>query len=338
MLRRPLTFLDKSLFCAACGVGVALCMTVGWMAVEPADPLGAVSLVAQPAGALVWIQVVALTAVTAALANILAGRRFSNAGLLVAAIGVTAMSLRGGNARQILVQAADGLAPWASGLGVKLFAEALAWWLLLVIAAAVEALVARWFGGDFETSDAVGDDPGSRGKTPRASAGTSPAVANLTAAHDVPVVGRVLFGVSPDRQTIPKRGLLHAGVLAVAAFLVSQTLSAGLTERAVYHGQACFLAGASMGIAVLLVQRWVPVRSALWGLLAFPGFLLLGYAWTMIRSSGAEDQPLVAPASAFLRMLPIQAAGAGIGAMVLGYWFSAGSPQQHASAGTNTTR
>jgi len=88
----------------------------------------------------------------------------------------------------------------------------------------------------------------------------------------------------------------------------------------VQHGQACFVVAASVCIGSYLAHWLVPVRSALWAILSVPFLAVGGYLWARLGPSPVS-LPASVPASAFLRVLPIQYISVGTAAAVAMFWY-----------------
>ncbi len=68
------TLTDRLAALIAWGVGAALFLTLGWVAMQPDDPLGAVSVLSRRGAVLMILQAGVLAAVAAAVATAVAGR------------------------------------------------------------------------------------------------------------------------------------------------------------------------------------------------------------------------------------------------------------------------
>lgn len=138
-----LTLLDKLALWASWGVAAAIFFTLGWMAMAPDDPYGAVSLLLRGNALGMWVQAAGLAVVTSAIATVLAGRSLPYAGAFAAAIGLAVVSLRGRTAESLII-AARTSDLGTSALGVRMGVEALAWVGVLALALVVGEQVSRW--------------------------------------------------------------------------------------------------------------------------------------------------------------------------------------------------
>jgi hypothetical protein len=118
----------------------AIFLTVGWIAMAPDDPQGAISILARRGAAAMLLQAAGLAAITAALATVIVGRRLPQVGTFAAAIGLTAVSLRGESTVFLLLQ----YSPAQSQLAGKFAFEAILWSGVLMIAAVISELITRW--------------------------------------------------------------------------------------------------------------------------------------------------------------------------------------------------
>lgn len=307
MSHRPqLSLLDKTVAFAAWVLAGTIFLTIGWLAMEPDDPQGAVSILTRSRGIVMLVQAGALAAVAAALATAIAGRRLADVGTFAAAVGLAVVSLRGGTAASLLVETADLSAAAQRWLALQLAAETLGWFVVISVVMGVSGLVARWCF------------PEPRGKDD-ADLDLCAIAAQTLAGRDAPVLGHWLFRVPAGRQTAPRTGLKHTLLVAAIGLLAIHVLSGGLSSRAIRHGQACFVVAAGVAIASWIAYRRVPVGSALWSILAVPLIAVIGYIWAGMRPAVA-GLPLSQPASHFLRVLPIQYVSVGTAAALTTFW------------------
>jgi hypothetical protein len=248
----------------------------------PDDPLGAVSVLARRGAWMMLLQAAGLAAVTAALATVIAGRRLPDVGTFAAALGLAIVSLRGGTAGSVLIQWADAAPVSQSSLPILLGLEAIAWFVIVLVARGLSIGVGHWCYGN------GGDGPTE----------VEPQFPKGDAANGI------------------KHVLLAAGV----ALLAFKILTAGLSTRSVQHGQACFVVAASVCIGSYVAYWLAPVRSALWAILSVPLLAVGGYVWTRLGPS-PSGLPASVPASAFLRVLPIQYISVGAAAAVAMFWY-----------------
>lgn len=303
------SLLDRATTVSAWALAGALFLTVGWVAMEPDDPLGAVSMLGRSGGGglLMLIQAGALAAVASGLATLIAGRRLTDVGTFATSIGLAAVSLRGGTAGALLMQNADVSSSFEHGLALKFAVESLCWFVVVLVAVGVSALVMRWCFGT--PRDA-----------PAADVGYLSAAAPTVAGYDVPRFSAGWLGVPCGRQTGAAGGIRFTLVAAGLGVAAMALLSAGLSSRSIQHGQECFVVAAAVFIACYVTQRLLAVRSALWAVLAVGLMALAGYAWSAIRPTVAGLPPSI-PSSHFMRVLPIQFLSVGTAAAVATFWY-----------------
>lgn len=300
----PRNTLDKMMTYVSWVIAGALFLSVGWLAMRPDDPRGAVSLLARQGAFLMWLQAAALAAFAAAIATVIAGRTLADVGVFAAALGLAVVALRGDTAAYFMLLTRESAA-YERILALKLAAESLAWFAVIAVSLLVSACVVSWcFPATLGTHDVT--TPSSPG--PPVSAG-----------FDVPWLVGHLFP-RETTVTMPREGLKHTLIVTGTALLVWMVFSSEWSHREVQHGQVCFLVAASVSLGCYVAQRWVPVRSALWPVLAPPLLALLGYLWGSIRAGNAHVPPNF-PASSFLRVLPIQYVGVGTAAVLATFWY-----------------
>ena len=285
---RHLSLLDRAELWVAWALAGTIFLTVGWSAMAPDDPLGAVSVLTRHGAWVMLLQAAGLAAVTAALATVIAGRRLPDVGTFAAAVGLAAVSLPGGTAGSLLIQWADSAPASQSSFPIMLALEAIAWFVIVFVARGSSSAVGRW---------CFGNGGGGQTDEPQALAFEEFPLGLKSVAHGV------------------KHSLLAGG----AALVVFKILTAGLSTRSAQHGQACFVVAASVCIATYLASWMVPVRSALWSILSAPLLAFGGYVWASLSSPGGL--PASVPASPFLRVLPIQYIAVGTAAAVAMFWY-----------------
>ena len=282
-------------------------LTVGWFAIAPNDPLGPVRMTASGHPIAVLVQVMALAAVTSAVATAVAGRLLADVGTFATAVGLIVASLRGGTAETLFARRADAAVGFHHGLGWRFLLESVGWTAVMVVAVIVSALTARWL---FSTSHMGADDPHN----------VRAAAARALAGRDIPRLPRSARRPTTLRQTPPMDGIKHMGLTAALVVAALGVLTAGWHMRSIQHGQACFVIAAGVGIASYFAHRIVLVRSALWSMLGVAIAAIIAYAWASIQPT--EDAlPVVVSTSAFLRVLPVQFIAVGSAASIAIFWY-----------------
>lgn len=276
------TFFEKAAAWTSWLLAGAIFLTLGWMAMAPDDPLGAVSLLTRSGSVLMLVQAAGLALVTAALVTVIVGRRLPHAGTFAAGLGLAAASTRGGTTVALLLSHLDPSADSQPALAVRCAMEAAAWFSVMLIALGTSIAVGRWCHGTPPVSDA--------------------------SSHSLRDYRR------------PSNALQHFAITLVAGFFVYQILSQGWSARSIQHGQACFVVAASVGIAAYLAFRVAPVGSPIPSMLAAGCLAVIGYLWASFRSTPAGLPPII-PASPFLRVLPIQFVSVGVASAAATFWY-----------------
>ncbi len=292
---------DKALSLAAWGIGVGVFGSVGWMAIQPFDPEGAVSLTTARHAPLMLVEVLALAAIVSGLATALIGRKLPEAGAFAVALGLAAVNLRGDSAAYLLITVTGGDAAARSALAWKLAFEGIAWSATIVVA----LLAAGWLmrsvtGRDRPPGDLLYEDT---------------ALAELTSL-------RSASGDGGSRQRPWADGLKVTALSLVVAAILFRLLATGSPWRTVRHGQSYFALVAAFYFGGIIAYRYWRVRSPLWGCLAPPVLCLVGYAYCAVAASPQEPYRSVAsvPPSAFFRALPVEYVCVGTVAAILAFW------------------
>jgi len=281
--RARLGFLEKLAAIFSWFLGGAVFFTVGRLAMAPADPRGAVSLLLHEHPLWALLQVHALAVVTSALAAVIAGRFVSNVGTFAAALGLLIVALRGETAAGVLIFAADQPSMSGMSFGLKLALETLGWFSAILAAHAASFAASRWIHGKQE-EDRAADVPG------------------LT------------------------HGLLHALSASIISIAGMTIFSSGLSDRAITHGQSCFVVAAGVMFGAYFAGRTFPVRSAFWSLLSAPALGMIGYLWSAVRAPAGAISDGLTPTH-FLRVLPIEYIAAGTAAAIIGFWYAKSAMQ-----------
>lgn len=303
-----LGFVDRVVTLASWAVGGALFLTVGWNAMAPQDPLGAVSTLSRPNGAIMILQAAGLAGVCAALATILAGRKLVDVGTFAVALGLALVSLRGSTASSVLQQS---LYDSERALAGRFAVEASCWFGVIGVALLTSAVIMRWIHADRR-----GD-----GREPRGGGSRLVDSSGVSAGFDIPGLSAVFLGEPGHHCTIVSDGLKHAVTLAGVGLLTVSAISVGLTSRSIQHGQVCFVIFAAVFFATYVAHRVVPVRSAFWSIVAVGLMCIVGYLWAAVRPAVPSLPPYV-PASHFLRILPIQFIAVGTAATLAATWYT----------------
>lgn len=298
--RPPPTLIDRVSTLVALAAAIALFQTVGWFAVAPDDPLGAVSMLERSSALGMLIQSAALACVVSGLATIIAGRAMTEVGVFAASIALAITSLRGTTVEHVLLQQIEQGQGFERSLALRFALESIGWFAGLLAAVVTASAVLHYcYPNQVRRSDG----------------GTS-------ADGAIPAGVDLMRFTSKNRSIIrtpvaegAKHTLLAAGV-AIFAMIV---LSTGLEMREVRHGQVFFVVAASVWIGTHAACRIAPVRSILWTMLAVALMAVGGYLWAAIRPAGSGSMAGV-PGSHFMRVLPIQFISVGVAATVVSFW------------------
>ena len=318
----PLGLIDKALSLTAWAVCAGLFLTVGWTALQPDDPLGAISLWSQQHRLIAWLQTAVLGGAVAAVGTLLIGKRLPDAGIFAAALGLAAVNLRGSPAGSLLIGYPHAEGGWRAGLEGILVLETLLWFAVIVGAALVSGTIYRWC---FQRQDAESGDA--------AGAPTSPDVWQAMALSEL--TASAAPAGSSSSATAPgwAQGIKQLAVTLAVAMVVLRLLSVGSTPRAVSHGQVYFAVGTAFYVGVIAGVYHFPTPSALWGCLAVPLLACIGYLVVWIGSGGAsgQAQPSHIPSSMFLRALPLTYVSVGTAAVMAAFWFTLRWPRTASS-------
>ncbi len=288
-------------------LGGVLFLTVGWMAMEPTDPLGPVCVLTSKSGVAMLAQAAALVVVCAGVCTLIAGRSVVDVGTFAAALGLAAVSLRGGTTEYLLVYgdgSPDGVMP-TGVLAIRFAAASVGWMAVMLVAPIVSLFVMRWCFGS--SSDVAAGDPNE-----------GDPVRLVLCASDIPSLD-LSAGTIRAPQTPLADGLLHTAVATGVGLMAFNVLTTGASLRAIQHGQSCFVVAASVWLACYFAHRISPVRSAFWSILAVGLMALFGYLWSALRSGGGGLPPNI-PDSSFMRVLPIQFVSVGTATALSVLW------------------
>jgi hypothetical protein len=320
-MRRHLRLVDKLFLLTAFAVAASLFLSVGWIAVAPSDPQGAVSLLAHENPALMVIEALALAAVTASLATLIAGSRLPDVGIFAVALGLTLTSIRGGTATYLLMTVADGDRGAERLLAGQLAGEALIWTGVLFLS----LVICGWVTRHFQDSDA----DFALGSLPSASANYPVQLTELSAT-ECPGVSRRL-GINADSEkplAARLAGLKTTLVTGLVAMFSFNVLVSGRLPQSIKHGQVIFAVCASFFLGVWISKMWFACRTAFWSLLAVPIVAVMGYSWAVsANSSGGKYADLASvPMSDFLRATPIAFIAAGAMGVLAARWLLSDNP------------
>lgn len=325
----PLGMIDKALSLTAWAVCTGLFLTVGWTALQPDDPLGAVSLWSQQHGLIAWGQAAVLGGAVAAVGTLLIGKRLPDAGIFAAAVGLAAVNLRGSHAGSLLIGYPHAEGGSRAGLSGILALETLGWFAVIVGAALVSGTIYRWC---FQRQD-----PGSSDNSSDSTSRDAWHAMTLSELR-----GSIASAGSSSSAAPPGwvQGIKQLAVTLAVAMVVLRLLSVGSTPRAVSHGQVYFAVATAFYVGLIAGAYRFPTPSALWGCLAVPLLACIGYLVVWIGSGGASGhaQPSHIPSSMFLRALPLTYVSVGTAAVMAAFWFTLRWPRKGPSTSPASRR
>lgn len=299
-------FLDKLASYVAWALAGSLFFTVGWIALEPIDPLGPVSLVTGRGVVGMLIQASLLGIVAALIGTAIIGRKLPDAGTFAAALGLGLVSLRGGTLEFLLLRTADRAESTNRGLAMTLAFETLGWIVAMTVALIASAVVTRWlFGAGF-------------GSTPKQDHDSAE---QIPSGWDIPLLGALFGRPAGHEGTSPADGVRHWAIGVAVMLVFHHVFATGANERTLTHGQSCFIVAASVCAGVYLAYRFAPVRSALWPLLSAFAYAFLSFIIAAITTSSEASLPPTVPPSRYLIAVPIQFLGVGSAAAVGSFWW-----------------
>ncbi len=317
-IRRHLRLVDKLVLLAAFAVAATLFLSVGWMAVAPSDPQGAVSLLTHENPALMVVEALALAAVTASLATLIAGSRLPDVGIFAVALGLALTSIRGGTATYLLITMADGDRGAERMLAGQLAGEALIWTGVIFLSMVIGGWITRHFQNS-ENNSELGQL--------RATGVLQPVHLTELSATECPGVGKRLGVRTDPSQPLSVRlaGLKTTIVTGVVALFAFNVLVSGRLPQSIKHGQVIFAVSASFLLGVWISKMWFACRTAFWSLLSVPIVAVMGYSWAVsANATGGKYADLASvPMSDFLRATPIAFIAAGTMGVLIARWMIA---------------
>lgn len=310
----PLRWVHKLLLAVSLALGAALFLSVGWLAIAPDDPLGAVSMLTHSRPVLMLLEAAAVAAATAALATLLVGWRLPDAGIFATALGLALVMLQGGTAEYLFQYVLHGDRSGEPEMAGRLAVEGLVWFAVVLVAMIVSGVVLQWCLG-------------SRRQAEGGKAANDTVQIEGMAISECPILNRVLVPSESSDPAAIWRGLRHTGLVAVVALLVFALLAAGSSPRTIQHGQTCFAAFAAFYLAQWAAKSVFPTRTAFWGLLGVVVVCVTAYICAMLRGSADAPYSRLAsiPSSVFFRALPIGYISVGTLGVLLAHWTVSGS-------------
>lgn len=289
-LPENLGLVDRARIALACGVAILMMYGVGWSVAQPLDSLLGLTFVHNGRAFLpIWLMMMVLAAVTAAISTVVAGKRLPEAGLFATGIGMTIMALRGGSMQMILAYCASPEETSRRALMYSLGRDCVLWAAVMAVAWAASGIVHRWLWPDDETDS-----------TEKLRKSASPQMGAAAMASTV-IVALIVIWLTISRTPVAQgaRGQVIASV------------AAGL-----------FL-GAMAGRTVTGVDnvRWYLGGVALVGLTAYlVGYLEADMGWAKSGAYRSFAELAMTPPHDLVRPLPIEYIAVGVPAVLAGFW------------------
>lgn len=284
---------DRTRVALACGVAILMMYGVGWNVAQPPDALLGLTFTASGRSSYlhVWLMMLVLGAVTAAIATAVAGKRLPEAGLFATGVGTAAMALRGGSMQSILAYGASPATASRRELMWMMGQDCLLWAAVMAVAWVSSTLARKWLWPD----------------------------------------GKTLVSPSAPKAVTPQLGAGALASTVVVALIVIWLTIARNPVAEIARGQviasvaAGFFLGAMAGRIVTGIDnvRWYLPAVALVGLTAYlVGYLEADLSW----ASSSWYRPYAAlattPPHDLVRPLPVEYMAVGVAAVLGGFWCS----------------
>ncbi len=283
--------IDRTRVALACGVAILMMYGVGWNVAQPPDSLLGLTFTASGRSSYlhVWLIMLVLGAVTAAIATAVAGKRLPEAGLFAVGVGMATMALRGGSMQSILAYSASPDTGSRRELMWQMGQDCLLWAAVMAVAWAVSTLARRWLWPD---SGSLVCPAHRKPVTPQLGAG---ALASTL------VVALIVIWLTIARTPVAE----------IARGQVVASVAAGL-----------FL-GAMAGRTVTGVDNasWYLPAVVLVGLTAYlVGYLEADMSWASASSYRPYTGLATTPPHDLVRPLPVEYMAVGVAGVLGGFW------------------
>ena len=303
-LYHPLRLVDRLVALLAWAIAIGLFFTVGWRALRPVDPEGAVSMLTCRHPWLMVVQMAVLGAVVAALVTLLVGRKLADAGVFATCLGLAVANLRADTLESILISVADAGPGARPNIAASFLGEVFVWFAIVVLAMVTSGCVLHWCFG--------------RGRIGRPSVLPTMAVAEMPR-----IAGALQAGGDDEPGASVRAGLGHTLFTAVIAFVLIGILSTGAPAVAIKQGQVYFSIAAAFFVGGYFAHGRFPARTPLWTCLAVPLVGVGAYLWVLSVNTGrAEELAPNIPHSTYLRALPIEYVTLGTVGSILAFWWT----------------
>jgi hypothetical protein len=296
-----LGFIEKSRVAAAVAAAALILYTIGWMVAEPVDPNLAVTFVrsgrAIPA---IWPALAALAVVASMIATVVAGPRLPQAGVFAGAIGLGALSLRGGSMQIMLANEGATSQATRQAFMRAMAIDAALWAAIMVAVWIAVAWAYRWVY--------LNGNAGSPAGVPQPEANAAGA---KNAGKAMP------FGWP---------ALVVTGVIGV--FVVWLT-DAREPVASVLRKQTIASVAAGLYLGAMAGRYFTGIKDVRWYVLAVPAVAFVAYLVSYLSSDmswaqGSRYQYYIylatTPPHDLARPLPIEYIAVGTAAAIAGYW------------------
>ncbi len=281
-----LGLVDRSRIALACGVAILMMYGVGWNVVRPTDLLLGLTFTHSGRSSFlpIWLMMMVLAAVTAAIATAVAGKRLPGAGLFATGIGMTAMALRGGSMQMILGYFSGADTAGRKALMFSMGRDAILWAAVMAVAWATSAIAAKWLWIDSAAHEAKTDKP------------TTPQLGAAALASTL-IVALIFIWLTIARTPVAE--IARGQVIATVALGLFLGAMAGRTVTAVASISWYLGAVALVALTAYLV-----------------GYLQadMGWATTAFRALATT------PPHELVRPLPVEYLAVGVPAALAGFW------------------
>jgi hypothetical protein len=232
-------FLRRIRLVCAMTVSAAIFWYVGWWAINPYDPQGAISLLLTGENVIAMAKLLALAVVAGGLAVAICGADMPERGPLAIGVGLAALGLRGAQADQlVLFYRTSNLEPFPTW---GLIAECWLWLALIAVGFVVGRWVESWYAAPARA-------PANQGNAEK----------------------------SPAESADFRQGIGAIFVTGVVAW-VALSFSLGRDADPILKGQVYFAIAASFLIGSLVAHSLLRTISRLWALVAIPLVAMAAY-------------------------------------------------------------
>lgn len=296
-VRAPLGFFGRmARILPGTALAVLVLVTLGWMVAQPPDPDMAITFVGQPRGIwAVWPAIAVLTAVMAAVATLIAGRRSPEAGMFAAGAALAVLATRGGSMRVLLGYTVEEASTEVRrALMGQMLLDSLLWAAVMAVAWIAVVWAYRWIW-ESDESDAE------------------------SAKNPEP---------EPFLRGMPKAAWAAVAITTVVALFVIWAGIARTPVSMIVRGQVIGMVALGLFLGAMTARYFTGMSDARWYTLAVPIVAVvayvLGYMQADMSWAVGAFRPYAAlaitPPHNLVRALPIEYFGAGVAGVLAGFW------------------